>query len=450
MKYFKTYSWRPLAFVGLLFFAACNKDVPTPNSPALDLADNRLVREWLDLSVTLSQQCNGYSEPIIARSFRYLTFALYESLVPAVPGIQSLQVNLDGFKVVLPQADPALVYHWGLVANEVMSQLNKRFFESAGDYWVQQILGLQNKHRLEFSANLDQDVLLRSESLGKSIAKAIWDFSLTDGKGYSFLDNYPRGYVYPTGPGKWIPTSPDYRPNPLLPHWGETQAVLNVNVLGVQPPKVLKYADSPNSIIYSEALEVYNLSKAIVPEQKEDFNYFNKEMHANAVPVSHVFRLALQISKEQQLDLSSTIRMLCSLSFGIHDGLVAAWKQKYTHHLCRVSSYIKQEIDRFYVPQMGSEPTPDFVSEEAIVYSIGAEILSAYFGYRFPFMDHTQSERNDLRAKSREFTSFREFAREAAFIDMHLGVHYRSSIEAGLEMGYDIAQNILRIDFHKK
>ncbi|MBK7231343.1 MAG: hypothetical protein IPH93_03485 [Saprospiraceae bacterium] len=450
MNCLKTYSWRLTAFVGLLLMASCKKDEPTIESPTLDLADNSFIREWLDLSLTLSQQCNGFSEPITARSFRYLHFAMYESLVQGIPEMNSLQVKLDGFKVSLPQADPTLSYHWGLVANEAMAQLNKSFYESAGDYWVQEIFKLKDKHKLLYSKNLEPEMVLNSEKLGRAIAKSVWDFSLTDGRAYAYLNNYPKDFIYPTGPGLWIPTSPDYRPNPLLPTWSETAPVLYKNLTDVRPTKLLKYSESSASLIYAEALEVYNLSSSIDADQKEEFNYFNKEMHVNAIPIAHIYRLALQISKDQQLDVASTLKMMCSLSFGIHDGFVAAWNQKYTYHLCRVSSYIKQQIDKFYVPQMGSEPSPDFVSEEAMVYSIGGEVLSAYFGYRFPFMDHTQSERTDLRAKSRSFNSFREFAKEAAFVDMHLGVHYRSSIEIGLEMGYDIAQNVLKIDFNKK
>ncbi len=449
MNLFKTYSWRLLAFCALAVAFSCNKEERTVFSPTLDLADNALVREWFDLSLTLSQHCNGYAEPITARSFSYLSFALYESLVPGIPGLQPLQVRLDGFKLTLPQPDPALQYNWAIVANEAVAQLNRKFYESAGEYWMQKLEETKSRYLTRYSKGLEAEVIENSQRLGRAIARSVWEYSLLDGNAYSFLNNYPKDYSIPKGLGYWVPTSPDYRPIPLLPNWGNARPVMQKNISETVPVNILKYSPSPNSTIFAEALEVYTLSTQVSPDQKETLNYFNKEMHLDAAPLAHVFRLAIQVSRDQQLDLASTVKLFCTLSFAIHDGYVASWKQKFTNNLMRVSTYIKENIDRFYVPLLGSSPSPDFVSEEAVTYSIGSEILSSYFGYRFPFMDHTQRERSDLRSNTREFDSFRDFAREAAFIDLNLGVHYRTSIESGMDLGYQISQNMLRIEFDK-
>jgi len=436
-----------MAFGVLVLAFSCTKEDRNVSSPTLDLADNALVREWFDLSLTLSQNCNGFAEPITARSLSYLSFTMYECLAPGIPGLKSLQVRLDGFKLTLPQADPSLGYHWAIVANEAMAQLNRRFFESSGTYWMDKMEETKSKFSVRYAQGLDPEIVENSISYGKAIARTVWEYSLQDGNAYSFLNNYPKDYVVAKGPGYWVPTSPDYRPTPLLPYWLNARPVLQRNLSEVQAPKILKYSVSPNSTIFAEALEVYTLSQQVNPDQKEVLNYFNKEMHMDAVPLAHVFRLAIQISRDQQLDLASTMKLFCSLSFALHDGYIASWKQKFTYNLMRVSSYIKENIDRFYVPLLSSAPLPDFVSEEAVTYSIGSEVLSSYFGYRFPFMDHTQSERSDLRSNTREFSSFRDFAREAAFIDLNLGVHYRTSIESGLDLGYQISQNALRIEF---
>lgn len=450
MNYYKTYSWGLFALVALLSFSACQKETPPVPSNFIDPADNEFVRDWYSLSLTMSQQCAGYTEPIAARALSYISFTMYEALRFGFEGWQSHQVKLDGFPFTVPQPDPQLAYHWGIVANEAMGVMVHRMYESAGTFWTGKVEEMRLNYTRVYSENLPSDQVDRSISLGRSMGRTIWKNSLNDGNPYTFLNNYPKDFSIPSGPGFWIPTSPDYKPFPLLPYWGNARPVLQKNRDAVNPISILQYSDSPKSLIYAEALEVYSLSESLSPEEKEDYNYFNKEMHGDAVPFNHVVKLALQLSKDKNLDLPTTLKLFCCLSYGLHDGFIAAWNQKYKTNLLRVSSYIRQNISKFYIPHMSSEPIPDFVSEEAVTYSIGAEILSAYIGYRQSFMDHTQSERPDLRSKSRSFSSFREFAKEASFIDLSLGVHFRTSIESGLEMGYDIAQNVLAIGFEKR
>ena len=65
-------------------------------------------------------------------------------------------------------------------------------------------------------------------------------------------------------------------------------------------------------------------------------------------------------------------------------------------------------------------------------------------------MDYTQKNRSDLRSKVRRFESFTDFAKEAAYTDIFAGVHFRTSIDAGFDLGYDISRNILNIPFQVK
>ncbi len=449
MKILKTYSWGFYALVGMMLITSCQKEVPVIPSQNLDIADNSFVREWYGLSVDLSSKCNGYAEPIVARSMSYISFTMYETLIQGLNGYQSLQVKLDGFKVTLPQAEPGKKYNWGIVANEATSLMVNRMYLPSGSY-LSQVEVLHKKFAEKFSLGESQEIINQSVELGKAIGNAIWDFSLTDNQSEAYLNNYPSSYILPTGPGQWIPTSPDYAPKPLLPFWSKVRPILNNNVYNTGLSKKLIYSDAQNSNIYAEAVEVYNLSEALSIDQKESIGYFNREMDQTANPLIHNFLLALQLAKEQQLNLPKTLELMTCLSFAAHDSYVSSWKFKYDQNLLRVSSYIRQHLNRFYIPQMGSLPVPEFVSESAVLYSSSAEILSKYFGYRFPFMDYTQKNRSDLRSKVRRFESFTDFAKEAAYTDIFAGVHFRTSIDAGFDLGYDISRNILNIQFQVK
>ncbi|HQX43836.1 MAG: hypothetical protein IPI30_05290 [Saprospiraceae bacterium] len=449
MKCLKTYSWGFYALVGLLLVTSCQKEVAVVPSQKLDLADNAFVRDWYALSIELSSKCNGFEEPIVARSLSYLSFTMYETLIQGLDGYQSLQVKLDGFKVTLPQAEAGKKYNWGIVSNEATSLIVHNLYLPAGSNLSLADV-LRQKYADKFSLGESQEVINQSIELGKAIGRAIWEFSLTDGQSEAYLNNYPASYTMPSGPGQWIPTSPDYAPRPLLPFWSKARTILNTNVFGINLNKSLIYSEAQNSNIYAEAVEVYNLSEALTLDQKESIGYFNREMDKTANPLSHNFLLALQLVKEQQLNLPKTLELLVCLAFAANDGYISSWKIKYDKNLLRVSSYIRQHLNRFYIPVMGSLPVPEFVSESAVIYSSGAEILSKYLGYRFPFMDYTQKNRTDLRSKVRRFESFIDFAKEASYVDILAGVHFRSSIDAGFDLGNDISRNILNIPFQVK
>ena len=95
-------------------------------------------------------------------------------------------------------------------------------------------------------------------------------------------------------------------------------------------------------------------------------------------------------------------------------------------------------------------PVPEFVSESAVIYSLSSEILAATFGHRFPYMDYTQKDRKDLRSKQRYFESFEQMSKEAAYSDIYAGVHFRSSIDAGYDLGFDIAQHLIKFPLTSK
>lgn len=448
MKCFKTYVSGLYVLFGVLLMASCSKEVPTVNSSSLDLADNALVREWYDLSLQLIPKCNGYSEPIAARSLTYVSYAMYESLIHGLPSYNSLQLRADGLKTTLPQADPQKEYNWAIVANEATAFVVYNMYLPSGNN-ILKVDELKNNFNLKYSSGLTTEVVSNSVELGKSIGRAIYKYSLTDGQNEAFLYNYPDDYVLTSGPGQWIPSSPDYEPKPMLPYWGTVRPTINDN-LKIALSKDLQYSTSPNSTIYAEALEVYNLSQNLTNDQKESLEYWNRYMDSHATALCHNLLLSLQLVKEQQLDLPKTLELMVRMSFAMHDAYVATWNVKYKMNLLRVSTYIKQNISRFYIPEMASMPVPEFVSESAVIYSLSSEILAATFGHRFPYMDYTQKDRKDLRSKQRYFESFEQMSKEAAYSDIYAGVHFRSSIDAGYDLGFDIAQQLIKFPLTSK
>ena len=89
-----------------------------------------VVYDWFYLSFQLTQQTPGFSPPVAARAFAYMSLALYESVVPGMPGYQSLAGQLNELSS-LPWAQPDEPLHWPTVANAAMATMTRMMFSNA-------------------------------------------------------------------------------------------------------------------------------------------------------------------------------------------------------------------------------------------------------------------------------------------------------------------------------
>lgn len=442
MKCFRTLNLRVLGLAVIALMLSCQPDRPTVISPNLDLTDNGLIRNWYTLSLELGPKCNGYYEPVMARSLSYFSILMHESLFRGIPELKTLKNSSASFKFNLPEPDLGLEYNWAVVANEAALVYFENIFGSATNFNTR-TYKLYEDQLNKYSKGIDSAILADSKFYGRQLVFALLKYAEEDGYSSAYLDPYSSSYQIPTGEGKWIPTTPDYSPRPLLATWGKCRPILISNVDDIKLNKELIYSNHSKSIMYSEAVEVRNLGIALTDTQKDDAGYFSRNMGYASQPLYHVYALALQLMFQKQLDLPQSLDMMSKLSYALHDGYISTYKYIYSKNLLRVSTYIRQLIDRHYQPEYPSMPIPEGVSDKAMCYAVGAEVLSNYFGYRQSFVDNTQIERPDLRNKSRSFDSFQQFSQEATEGDIYTGVHFRTSIEAGRKLGTDIARNTI-------
>lgn len=435
MKCSRTLNLRVLGLAVVSLFLACQPDKPTVISPNLDLTDNGLIRNWYNLSLDLGSEINGYHEPIMARALSNFSILMHESMYRGIPNKKSLKDISSEFKFNLPEPDLSLEYNWAIVANEAALVYFENLFGSATNF-DSRTQKLYLDQFIKYSKNSDSLIISQSKSYGRQLAFALLKYSDEDGFSTAYLDPYSSSYIPPKGEGQWIPSSPDYSPKPLLPYWGNCRPIIKSN-LNYKLNKELTYSNQSKSIIYSEAVEVRTLTNTISDTQKDDAGYFSRNMAISSKPLYHIYYLSLQMMHQNQLDLPNSLDLMCRLSFALHDGYVVSYKYLYSKNLLRVSTYIRQLIDRNFIPVFPSEPLPEGISDKAVCYAVGAEVLSNQFGYRQSFTDNTQVERPDLRTKSRTFDSFQDFSVEATESDIYSGVHFRTSIEAGRKLGTD-------------
>jgi membrane-associated phospholipid phosphatase len=111
-------------------------------------------------------------------------------------------------------------------------------------------------------------------------------------------------------------------------------------------------------------------------------------------------------------------RPLALLSVAIYDATIAAWDSKYAYNRPRPS-----QLDPSLTPLIPNPESPSYPSEHAAVAGAASEVLA----YLFP----AQAE------------FYRTKAEEAARSRLLAGVHFRSDITAGLELGRAVAAKVI-------
>src|SRR3954468_15811118 len=96
--------------------------VPRPASAYLA----EVPTEWLELTLELVRATPGFSPPVASRAFGYAGVALYEAVVPGMPGRRSFVARLNGL-TWLPHA-PSDALHWPTVANSALAQILRSLF----------------------------------------------------------------------------------------------------------------------------------------------------------------------------------------------------------------------------------------------------------------------------------------------------------------------------------
>ena len=112
-------------------------------------------------------------------------------------------------------------------------------------------------------------------------------------------------------------------------------------------------------------------------------------------------------------------RVLAYLAMAMYDATVVAWNAKYTYKRSRPSDF-----DPRLNPVVAVPDSPSYPSEHAVVSAAAAGVLS----YFFP----TQAD------------AYQKLAAEAAASRVSAGVQYPSDASAGLELGRQVAQNVIQ------
>jgi hypothetical protein len=373
------------------------------------------------------------SPPVAARLIGYAQVALYEAVVPGIPGGRSLGGQLNDLSV-LPAIDPGASYHWPTAANSALAVTLRRHFDPASSQTLTAIAALEDRLAEPARRALPRETFVSSVAHGQAVAAALLRWAAADG--YGALTHCP--YAPPAGDGVWVPTPRTFFPA-LQACWSRLRpfALPAGDACAAPPPPA--YSTDPRSAFHAEAREVYDTGRALTAEQRAIATFWSDDPLRTGTPPGHSLLLAAQVIEQHALPLDVAAEALARTGIAVADGFIACWHTKFRYNLLRPVTYVRQVIgDRGWLPLLPTPPFPEYTSGHSVQSAAVAHVLTEQLGAR-AFADDTHAR---LGFPPRRFSDFHAAAREAAISRLYGGIHFRSAIERGLEQGACVGQAI--------
>jgi hypothetical protein len=428
------------------------QSTPAPVAKPANAYSSGVVYDWFFLALQLIQQTPGFSPPVASRALGYMGLTLYESVVPGMPGYQSLAGQLNQLSS-LPWAQPDEPLHWPTVANASLATMTRMMFSNASPENKARIDTLERSLPLKYTQDFDPnsvtaEITNRSETFGKLMAMAIMTWARTDGghEAWGPIRRHQQNYVPPSGTGKWSATPPAFAA-PLLPYWGKNRPFVMKTADDCPAPMPPAYSEEPGSAFYKDGMEVYQISRAATQEQRQFALYWADDAGKTPTPAGHWAYVANDLLRAKKADLGSAAEVFARLNMAMSDAFVAAWNTKYKLNVLRPVTYVQLVIDSNWTPSLiPTPPFPDYPSGHSVQSSAAAAVLGKEFGANTSFVDNTH---NDRGWGPRTFKSFKEAADEAAASRVYAGIHYRFASDGGKPQGQCAADKVLALKFKR-
>jgi PAP2 superfamily len=417
-----------MAIVG---FTGCRKDPGFRKDFPSSLYSADVIDKWMTLEIRFYKDATGIGNGAFARPFAYSGISAYESIDPGLLSWKDKYNGLSG----LPETDKNKKYNWAASVNASLAEFNRSFFTTsnlnATD--LAAIDSLENAISSTFGSE-NPDVINRSVAFGKSIADAIFAWSLTD----SYIQNNVLPYTPLIGPGLWVRTPPAFAA-PAGPFWGNDRRIISNSGDNAQPGPPITYSEDPASDFYKEVNDLYLASKVLTTDQK-NMALFWRDVPGVSTP-GHWMSITQQAIRQSHSRLDKAAMAYALVGICVNDAVITVFHYKYVYNQVRPVTYIRNVIgDATWLSFITTPSHPEYPAAHAVVSASAAEGLTSVFGNIGPLTDHTWDY---LGFPTRTFNTFREFALDAGNSRFYGGIHYQPSINTGLKQGTTVGDNII-------
>jgi hypothetical protein len=383
-----------------------------------------------------------FAPPVASRIYAYCNIAFYEAIHLEDTSTISITEQLKGFQK-MPSLEVGKEYNLYLAAT-------KAFFKTALALVFSKDSLLKEENQIEkaFKVSMDKKVYNNSIALGDRIASIVLERSATDN--YKQTRGMPKYSVFKEE-GKWEQTPPDYA-DATEPHWNKIKPLLLDSVNQFKLPAPPKYNLEKGSEYYKELMELYTISKNLIPLQDTIARYWDDNpfvtqheghlMYANkkTTPGGHWEGIVSILCKQQKINIITTARIYAMMSCAILDAFVACWYEKYLYRTVRPITVIQNKIEVEWSSLLQTPPFPEYSSGHSTISAAAATVLTKLIGDSIAFNDTTEM---DYLGLQRSFSSIMNAAKEVSESRLYGGIHYRSALKNGFQQGEKIGNYYL-------
>lgn len=396
-----------------------------------------------------------FSPPVASRIYLYPNIAAYEIIAQSNPKYESLQGQLKGLDSI-PKLDSKSGINKNLAALIAHIEVSKQliFSEKALEKYRDSLYGKwEEENSKEFEV---------SKEYGLKVAERIKKWMGKDN--YKQTRTFSKFSVYTNQPGRWQPTPPAYMDG-VEPHWGEIRTLVLDSASQFKPVPPYAFSIDKNSAFYKDAKETYDIGNLIseklkevektkstmIPEESAIAAFWDCNPYATVTqghmmfakkkntPDAHWINITKIALKKTNSNFETTVFAYTKTSIGIFESFISCWDEKYRTNVVRPETYINQNIDENWRPQLQTPPFPEYTSGHSVVSSCSSIILTTIFGDNFSYVDDSEVY---FGLPKRPFKSFKQAAAEASISRIYGGIHYRAAIENGVVQGTNIANFI--------
>ena len=431
-----------------IFLAGCHKDdvnsttLPVILGKPAKTYSGQYLRSYYTLLCRISKSTAGFFPPQVARAYSYTGIANYEAVVNGIDVSKSLQGQLSAFtKGTIPKPATNTTYNWAISSNAATAEIiRKMFLQKISVANSSAIDSLETVQLAALSVNVASDIVTNSVNYGKSVADAVYGYSLHDGGDLSYLDPFQLPFSMPAADYCWVPTSATL--HAVAPYWGTNRPFLAADIDATQPAAYTAFSTDSTSAFYKEASDVYNQVKVNTADEVSMVKFWADDPFNTCTPCGHTFNIMIQLLEENNASLEKSSVGFAALGIGENDAFITCWKAKYTYTLIRPVTYIKKYIDSTFKTVIGTPAFPAYSSGHSCEIGAGTRIFIKLFtngNGAYTFADRSQLQ---YGFPIRNYTNFEDMASECAKSRFYAGIHYDMDNTAGLQTGKSVGNNV--------
>jgi len=424
----------------ILFFGNCTSDTNYDKAAAAN--PDYLHQSLKKLTDVIVHDI--FSPPVASRIYAYPSIAAYEVIRQEHTDYKSLAGQLNDLSPT-PPPKPDQEYCFPLAGVHAFLTVGKAliFSEDKMLEFTEEI------HEAYRKAGVPKRTFRNSLEYGEQVAQHILTWA--DKDNYKQTRTYPK-FALNDEQARWQPTPPAYMES-IEPHWREIRPFVLDSAQQFVPLPPSPFDLSMGSAFRKETIEVYETVNNLTPEQTEiasfwDCNPYVQHQTGHVMfatkkitPGGHWMGIAGIAVKSTGADIMESAATYACTSIALADAFIACWDEKYRSNLIRPETVINQHIDESWAPLLQTPPFPEHTSGHSVISTAAATMLTHLHGDNFAFEDYVEVE---YGLPTRNFTSFKKAAEEAAISRLYGGIHYMPAITQGVEQGRKVGDFVVK------